>query len=401
MMLRACLPILFVFGLASLSHAQSSAVTTAQVYNEQGKHAEAIEKARAALENPDQLKPKHLTKAYYVLADSYFSLYRQDPQRVGSEDLLFMSHDAYRKAMEAEPVAGYDYKIELIGEGIWGPLFNYTVNVNYGTGMSRFDYQKARDAHNRLVELKPDYAAVWASSAYNYLLLQDTVRSKAHYQKTLDLVTAGEEIPEADLNWASTAYYMLGNLSAMTGEADRALALCEEGRKQFPESTELLYLHLEILRAMPGRLDEALALFDEAIEADPENIQLVLVKASTLEMSGRAEEALAAYKKAVEIDADNLNGNYGMAVFHVNRAAKLSKQANEVSDEKEYDRLIGLAEQDMAIAYPILETCHRVAPGETEIVRTLVMLSISLGKEEEYSVWSNKLSALEDIYKNR
>jgi tetratricopeptide (TPR) repeat protein len=91
----------------------------------------------------------------------------------------------------------------------------------------------------------------------------------------------------------------------LTNRREKALALCDESLKKWPNNPDLLYHKAKIL-SMFGKKKEAIKCLDIAIEANDHPPGIVFFKKGQIvELFGQLEEALKNYKLAIEHGHDD------------------------------------------------------------------------------------------------
>jgi tetratricopeptide (TPR) repeat protein len=370
--------------------AQNSAVTSGKVMFNQANYDEAIVKLEKALENPDALKDKYVTDAWYYLSASYLRKANGDPNNESLKDWLWKSYDAYKQALAANAAFPNDRMqrtIEVHAEGLWAPMYNLGIGL-YNDGNDR----DADIAYSRALELNPGNSLIMVMSANVKLALGDTVPSIDLYEKG---IAAAGEIEDVYVSTYVNAYYILGSLYMYRGNPNRTLEICAQARELFPDfATDLTMLELQTYMNYPNYLEQAIPRFESVLAADPANSNVRASYAIMLENNGRLDEAVAQYKKLHELDPKSIQANYGLGAYWINRSVPLAQQANEEMDMAKFEELEKQINEMMSKALPYMSTLHELQPNEKEWLLQLVTITGRLGMDEEMIEYSNKLREL-------
>jgi tetratricopeptide (TPR) repeat protein len=105
------------------------------------------------------------------------------------------------------------------------------------------------------------------------------------------------------------------------------------------------------------------------------------------------KNAAEAYKKSVELKPDYFDPNYNMGALYVNKAAALIDVANKLplSEQKEYDRLKGEADNYLSMSLPYLERAQELQPTDRSTLISLKEIYTRLNMMEKLKEINVKL----------
>lgn len=133
--------------------------------------------------------------------------------------------------------------------------------------LTREDNVRARGLYRRAIALDPDYSAVWAGLAWTYFIdarfgwtavpEESLARAAEYAQKALEL----------DPTWPRT-YAILGNLSLIKGDHEKAIELLERGVELSPNGADVVAL-LGLGLTYTGEYQRAIDLIKRAMRLSP------------------------------------------------------------------------------------------------------------------------------------
>ena len=118
---------------------------------------------------------------------------------------------------------------------------------------------------------------------------------------------------------------------------DKAISVAEQGRKKYPDDSEIL-LTLSNAYIAANKVDVAIDAFKTGVERHPTNqyyrYNYGVLLLGKNDFAGAEEQ----FKKALEIDPEYYNASYNLAVTYVKWGANINKVADEKGDlnNKEY-----------------------------------------------------------------
>ena len=165
----------------------------------------------------------------------------------------------------------------------------------------RKDYEKAFEAYNKLLSLKPDLADTWIGLGNIFYQSSEYDRALSAYDKAIEL---NPDLPDG---WHGRA-----NVLYETRRHDEAIAAYDDllGKRPALASLGLGNVYSDL-----GRDEQALAAYDHAIALKPNLANAWGGRGSVLARANRDDEALACYEKAIEFDPDYAEGYFNKGVL--------------------------------------------------------------------------------------
>jgi tetratricopeptide (TPR) repeat protein len=326
--------IFFIGVVFSGYQCSSTELTSAKLYIQQKNYDKAIE----ALQREVQKNPKS-DEGYYLLGVV-----------MGEKERYDEMIDAYSKSLAASNK--FSENINASRKYFWANLFNRGV-AYYQRGAKTADkdsikllFDQSITAFDSAIKIEPDSSDTYKNLAFVYMSSQEYDKAISPLEKliekehSLDGYKFLGEILYAKGNEYKYKYdenkVLSDSLEAMK-YFDKAINLIEEGRKKYPDDSDLL-LTLSNSYIAANKIEVAVDAFKTGVEKDPGN-QYYRYNYGVLLLGKNdfvgAEEQ---FKKALEIDPEYYNASYNLAVTYVRWGANINKIADEKGDlnNKEY-----------------------------------------------------------------
>lgn len=133
-------------------------------------------------------------------------------------------------------------------------LYDYALNAERLS-----QYQVMEDTLNRVIKLKPDFAAAYNALGYSYADRNIKLMEAKHLIETATRLSPEDHYIMDSLGWV---YYRLGDMGNATEQLRRAYAI-----QQDPE----IAAHLAEVLWKQGKREEAQQILDQALSANPDN----------------------------------------------------------------------------------------------------------------------------------
>jgi len=159
----------------------------------------------------------------------------------------------------------------------------------------------------RAIELDPNFAMAYSTLARAYANSQENDLAQAYYTRAFELRNRVTERERFDIE---TAYYR-----NVTGETDKAVRVCEEGIKSYPDAAPL-YTWLGFSYLDAGQPEKAAQMFEQTRRLTPNAVSPYVNLMAAYYAMGRLDEAKLTYEEARKRNLDNeaLRANrYGLA----------------------------------------------------------------------------------------
>jgi tetratricopeptide (TPR) repeat protein len=177
-------------------------------------------------------------------------------------------------------------------------------------------------------------------------------------------------------------YAYLAEAMKELGKIDEARVLLEKGFNGNPENQQLIIALINNYMSTGKDPKEIIPLITKAQEKEPGNINLYIVEGDLRERLDDVEGASKCYKKAMQINSNDFFGYYKLGLLYFNIGAKYSEQAVNEKDNKEYERLLGLADSELKRALPFLEKAFELNPDEISTIQALKEINFRFRNEE-------------------
>ena len=336
MQLKKLFPVLLFFVALVFSGFQCSSteLTSAKLYIQQKNYDKAID----ALQKDVQKNPKS-DEGYYLLGVV-----------LGEKERYTEMIDAYSKSLSISNK--FSENIGSSKKYFWANLFNKGVGY-YQRGSKTADkdsvkllYAKSIDAFNSAIEIEPDSADTYKNLAFVYMSAQDYDKAISPLEKLIE-----KEGNVDGYKFLSEIFYVKGvesknkydnnkvlsdSLEAMK-YFDKSINVAEEGRKKYPDDSEIL-LTLSNAYIAANKVEVAIDAFKAGVIKDPTNqyyrYNYGVLLLGKNDFAGAEEQ----FKKSLEIDPEYYNASYNLAVTYVKWGANINKLADEKGDlnNKEY-----------------------------------------------------------------
>ncbi|MDR2383142.1 MAG: tetratricopeptide repeat protein [Prevotellaceae bacterium] len=184
-------------------------------------------------------------------------------------------------------------------------------------------------------------------------------------------------------------YAYLAEAMKELGKTDEARAILEKGFNGNPENQQLIIALINNYMSTGKDPKDIIPLITKAQEKEPGNINLYIVEGDLRERLGDIEGASKCYMKAMEISPDDFFGHYKLGLLYFNIGAKYSEQAVNEKDNKEYERLLELADTELKRALPFLEKAFELNQEEVSTIQALKEINFRFRNEENSSYQQN------------
>jgi tetratricopeptide (TPR) repeat protein len=178
-------------------------------------------------------------------------------------------------------------------------------------------------------------------------------------------------------------YAYLAEALKELGKIDEARAILEKGFGENPENQQLIIALINNYMSAGIDPKDIIPLITKAQEKEPNNINLYIVEGDLRERLNDVEGAAKCYNKAMEIGANDFFGYYKMGLLYFNIGAKYSEQAVSEKDNKEYERLLALADSELKRSLPFLEKAFELNPKEISTIQALKEINFRFRMEND------------------
>ena len=185
-------------------------------------------------------------------------------------------------------------------------------------------------------------------------------------------------------------YILISDSYLQLGDSLRAENVLQEGFEKFPAENSIL-VELVNFYLESGKSEDALEYLQLAKEQEPDNPTFHYAEGTLYERLNEPQKAVEAYKAAIEIEPDFFEANFNLGVYYYNQAVNLLQEAQDITDNVEYEKARDAAYDEMAYALPYLERAHKSQPDNIDTMETLRIIYYRLDSEEELREMYEKL----------
>jgi tetratricopeptide (TPR) repeat protein len=192
-------------------------------------------------------------------------------------------------------------------------------------------YDKAVSSFNDAFMLEPDSTDTYKNLAFTYISRSQLDEA----MKPLEALLQKEKSEDA-YRLLGEIYYEKGNdlkstdSAAASGYYDKAVKLLEEGRKAYPDNTDILLL-LSNSYIAANKIEVAIDAFKTGVEKDPTNKYYRYNYGVLLLGKSDFEGAATQFGKAVELDPAYNNAVYNLAVTYVKWGTDIRTKAEDAA----------------------------------------------------------------------
>ena len=352
----------------------STELTSAKVYIQQKNYPKAIESLQKEVaKNP--------------LSDEGYYLLGYVNGEVGNFDSLAY---AFNKSLAISKQ--FEKDINDSKRYYWAQLFNQGVGL-FQKGAAAKDkdsaqiyYDKSVEAFRNGVLLEPDSAETYKNLAFVYMTETkydeaiEPLQSLIKKEKTVDgYKYLGEIYYDKAVKSRDkylTSHDVKDSLNA-NDYYDKTITLVQEGRKQFPNDSELLVL-LSNSYIGAQKIDVAIGAFKIGVEQEPNN-KYYRYNYGVLLLGNKAyKEAIEQFQKAVEIDSNYQNAIYNLGVTYVKWGAELAKAVQDQKDNQNTEYM-----DKYKAGLPYLEKSVQLSPSDASLWELLGRVYTVLGKQDK------------------
>jgi tetratricopeptide (TPR) repeat protein len=178
-------------------------------------------------------------------------------------------------------------------------------------------------------------------------------------------------------------YAYLAEALKELGKVEEARAILEKGFGENPENQQLIIALINNYMSSGIDPKDIIPLITKAQEKEPNNINLYIVEGDLRERLNDVEGADKCYNKAMTISPNDFFGYYKLGLLYFNIGAKYSEQAVNEKDNKEYERLLALADSELKKSLPFLEKAFELNPKEISTIQALKEINFRFRMEND------------------
>jgi tetratricopeptide (TPR) repeat protein len=270
------------------------------------------------------------------------------------------SYEAYLKAKELDTNGKNAKKLK--------ENFQFLAALSKGEAFNKFNlhnYPESIDLFILSIDCSAEAGEIDTLSIYYAGVLAIEAKQFTTAEKYLKKSVEIGNIEKGD------TYSYLAEALKELDKIDEARTILEKGFAENPENQHIVISLINNYMASGKNPKEIIPLIKKAQEKEPANINLHIVEGDLLERLDDSESAAKCYQKAMEVNPDDFFGYYKLGLLHFNIGAKYSGLAVNEKDQKEYDRLLEVADNELKTALPLLEKAFELNPKEISTLQAL------------------------------
>lgn len=401
-----------LFYCSTLTFAQKAAVN--KVYNslyvQPVDYAEAVKNIEAAKVDTTTAK---WSKTWYVAGRiGYVSaneeINKLRLQQEANQEKLFLGLDSmyvnyliadqYDGVVNKKGVVKYTYRNDIKTD--FKEMHLFYIN----SGAALFDakeYAKAYtmfDQYLKIADL-PMFEAkdgMKVDSTYNMIKyyaaiaaikVEDRVNAIRHFEELLKTnYTKKEDVCE-----------LLYEQYRSNGDTVKSMEILKEGAEKYPQSPFFIG-NLINYYTSSGKYDEAITYLDAAIQREPSNVDYLNLKGSLCVQTEKFEDAKAVFTKSLSLNDKNPFTLFGMGKAWAFEGDKIQSKAQDLKDNKAYQKEVAKAKEYYTKALSYLEPAKASMDKQTaeysNLLYNMKSLYLRLNMTDKYKAIDEEMKAL-------
>ena len=375
--------------------AQKSKRTDAIMFLREGKVDQALQAIDAASQHPsthEDPKTWHYKAKIYVTAAS-------DTSRPNGEALAVGAYEAVKRAMELDHRGKFRGENQQLLMQTTFLLLNHAI-AHYNDAITHLkDSAQAQPHFQKTADLLEKFFDAYQSLHPKAQELVDANLMKSQLPRPLLYFYAGYSAQQIGKNEAAKKYYQdaiaaevkeplayifYAELLAKEDSLQKASEVLAQGRKRFPDNTNLMDTELRLYQDA-GKTDELMKRLKKVAAEHPEEPRYALYLAGLYEKQGNVDSAQAIYQKVLAADPENELANYNLGILYFNKGVEFYNQSIKERDLKKAGKLDKKAKSWFAKAEPYLEKAYSQNPKDQYLKRALKKIYLLLGKADKLS----------------
>ena len=363
----------------------STELTSAKLYIQQKNYTKALESLQREVEKNPQSD-----EGYYLLG--YVS------GELGNFDTLVY---AFNKSLAISKQ--FEKDIDASKKYYWAQSFNHGVqnfqkgSISKDKDSAQIFFDKSIAAFKNAIAIEPDSADTFKNLAFVYMTEQkfdeavEPLQTLIQKEKTIDGYRyLGEIYYDKAVkfrNQYGNTHNVNDSLSA-NEYYEKTINLAQEGRKLYPNDSELLIL-LSNSYIGAQKIDIAIGAFKIGVDQDPGNKYYRYNYGVLLLGNNDFREAEEQFIKAIEIDPAYQNAIYNLGVTYVKWGAKLAKENEDKKDNQDTVFM-----EKYRASLPYLERSLQLKPDDAAMWELVGRVYTVLGQQDKAQKAFDKADAL-------
>ncbi|MBR5470344.1 MAG: tetratricopeptide repeat protein [Paludibacteraceae bacterium] len=278
---------------------------------------------------------------------------------------------------------------------------NYSIELSANEAFNNKDYESAANIFDVYINIP-----LMSALASENLLVTDTNYTFYKYNAGIAHYQAGtpehiakaiqyfQELTESTYSDQNSVYQILLSLylNSANDTANYVRNLVDAVQK-FP--TENYYIEQLVDYYVQKKENEkAIVYLEQAISNNPSNEHNYFLLGRVKEEMGDFDAAEALYDKTIEMKPDHVYAYTFKGNIIYNKAVDIDNKANEIKDNKEYQKAKAEANAMLEKSLPFYEKALELKPDDYENIRWLRSIYYRLDKKEKFNEMEQRLKAL-------
>jgi tetratricopeptide (TPR) repeat protein len=337
-------------------------------------------------------------KVWYYRGGIYLDIQVSPAKAVLSPDAINVSYEAYTKARELDTKGEYKADISAKLDAIGGEYFNEGI-----TYFQQNNYDGALPFFEKAIKIKKDIGTIDTIANYGAALCYE---KKAAQDSTYLNVAIEKYQFLVDIKMKEVSVYTsLANLYKEKGDINKAGAVLELAKAQFPGNSDIIITEANIYISTNNHA-KAISSLMVAKEKEPKNVSVLyaigvtydLLKNDTkLPEADRTKyfnAAIDGYKETIAVDPNYFDALFNLGAIYYNKGGEVINDANKlpINETAKYDKMLAEGNNYLNMALPYLEKCEELQPKDKSTLVSLKEIYTRLNMKEKLLAVNDKLN---------
>ena len=358
------------------------------------KAKEAIDKAIAYPEAATD------AKVWFYRGGIYLDIQVSPAKGVLAPDAINTAYEAYTKAREIDTKGDYSTEIAAKLAAIGGEYFNEGITLfqqnNYDGAIPYFEKAIAIANGNHATDTLANYG-----SALCYE--KKAALDKAFLDKAIEKYQFLVDVKMKEIS----IYTSLANLYKEKGDLEKATAILDLGKSQYPGNSDLIITEANIYISTNNHA-KAVSSLMIAKEKEPKNVSVLYAIGVTYDLLKNdtnlpeAERlkyfnaAIDGYKTTLEVDSVYFDALFNLGAIYYNKGGEVINEANKlpINETARYEKMLADGNNYLNMALPYLEKCETLQPKDKATLVSLKEIYTRLNMNEKRTAINDKLNSL-------
>jgi len=337
-------------------------------------------------------------KVWYYRGGIYLDIQVSPAKAVLSPDAINVSYEAYTKARELDTKGEYKADISAKLDAIGGEYFNEGI-----TYFQQNNYDGALPFFEKAIKIKKDIGTIDTIANYGAALCYE---KKAAQDSTYLNVAIEKYQFLVDVKMKEVSVYTsLANLYKEKGDINKAGAVLELAKAQFPGNSDIIITEANIYISTNNHA-KAISSLMVAKEKEPKNVSVLYAigvtydllkndtKLSEADRTKYFNAAIDGYKETIAVDPNYFDALFNLGAIYYNKGGEVINDANKlpINETAKYDKMLAEGNNYLNMALPYLEKCEELQPKDKSTLVSLKEIYTRLNMKEKLLAVNDKLN---------